>query len=119
MTAPTEAGSFGGLDPAIQKLESNVTVPRAEAPNIRSSCGGCTDHLVRRKAYFYDTHELALVAKHLILRARVTDGDDGSGSSRRRVPYRPRLGRPQGELAGVSWGSYERRRRMGPAASGC
>ena len=31
---------------------------------------------VRRKVYFYDTPELALFAKDLVLRARVTDGDD-------------------------------------------
>ncbi len=30
----------------------------------------------RRKVYFYDTPELALFARDLVLRARVTDGDD-------------------------------------------
>ena len=76
MATHTEAGSFGKLDPAIQKLEFKVTVLPAEEPTVQAELRRAGVSPARRKVYFYDTAELALFAKGLVLRARVTDGDD-------------------------------------------
>ena len=76
MATPTEAGSHGELDPAIQRLEFKVTVLPAEEPNVQAELRRTGVDPARRKVYFYDTPELALFAKDLVLRARVTDGDD-------------------------------------------
>ena len=64
------------FDPAIQKLEFKVTVLPAEEPKVQAELRRAGVDPVRRKVYFYDTPELALFAKDLVLRARVTDGDD-------------------------------------------
>jgi len=59
--------------------------PEAGVQSHRPATGGTKGeaelrraHLnpARGKVYFYDTPELALLAKDLVLRARVTDGDD-------------------------------------------
>jgi hypothetical protein len=76
MAAHTEAGSFRELDPAIQKLEFKVTVLPPEEPKVQAELRRTGVDPARRKVYFYDTPELALFAKDLVLRARVTDGDD-------------------------------------------
>jgi hypothetical protein len=76
MAGHTDAGSFGNLDPAIQKLEFKVTVLAAEEPKVQAELRRTGVSPARRKVYFYDTPELALFAKDLVLRARVTDGDD-------------------------------------------
>jgi hypothetical protein len=76
MAAHTEAGGFGDLDPAIQKLEFKVTVLPAEEPKVHAELRRTGVSPARRKVYFYDTLQLALFAKDLVLRARVTDGDD-------------------------------------------
>jgi hypothetical protein len=67
---------FGDLDPAIQKLEFKVTVLPAEEPKVQAELRSLAVDPARRKVYFYDTPELALFAQDLVLRARVTDGDD-------------------------------------------
>jgi hypothetical protein len=76
MAAHTEAGGFGNLDPSIQKLEFKVTVLPAEEPKVTAELRRAGVSPARRKVYFYDTPELALFARDLVLRARVTDGDD-------------------------------------------
>jgi uncharacterized protein YjbK len=76
MAIDTDAGDLGHLDPAIQKVEFKLTVRAAEerkAQPLRQSEGGQPQ---QRKVYFYDTKDLALYGKDLVLRARVTEGDD-------------------------------------------
>ena len=69
-------GNLSKLDPAIQKLEFKVTVLPPEEPKVQAELRRAGVNPARRKVYFYDTPELALFAKDLVLRARVTDGDD-------------------------------------------
>jgi uncharacterized protein YjbK len=76
MAAPIEATSFGEIDPAIQKLEFKVTVFPEEEAKVQAELRSAGVDPVRRKVYFYDTPELELYARDLVLRARVTDGDD-------------------------------------------
>ena len=76
MPTHTEAGRFGELDPSIQKLEFKVTVLPPEEPKVQAELRSAGVDPARRKVYFYDTPELALFARDLVLRARVTDGDD-------------------------------------------
>jgi hypothetical protein len=76
MAADSEPGSFSELDPVIQKLEFKLTVLPADEPEVQDELRRTGVDPVRRKVYFYDTPELALFAKDLVLRARVTDGDD-------------------------------------------
>lgn len=76
MAPDTQSGSIGTLDPAIQKLEFKVTVLPAEEPKVQAQLRRAGVSPARRKVYFYDTPELGLFAKDLVLRARVTDGDD-------------------------------------------
>jgi hypothetical protein len=76
MPTHTEAGRFGELDPAIQKLEFKVTVLPAEEAKVQAELRRTGVSPARRKVYFYDTPTLALFARDLVLRARVTDGDD-------------------------------------------
>jgi hypothetical protein len=76
MATHTEAGGFSDLDPAIQKLEFKVTVLPGEEPKVQAELRRTGVSPARRKVYFYDTPTLALFATDLVLRARVTDGDD-------------------------------------------
>ena len=64
------------VDPAIQRLEFKVTVLPAEEPKVQAELRSAGVDPARRKVYFYDTPDLALFAQDLVLRARVTDGDD-------------------------------------------
>jgi hypothetical protein len=64
------------IDPAIQKLEFKVTVLPHEEQAVQGELRRAGVDPARRKVYFYDTPQLELSAKHLFLRARVTDGDD-------------------------------------------
>ena len=76
MSIDANADAFGDLDPAIQKLEFKVTVRPAEEPKVQVELRSAGVDPAHRKVYFYDTPELALFAEDLVLRARVTDGDD-------------------------------------------
>ena len=76
MATPADTGGLGELDPAIQKLEFKVTVFAREEPNVQAELRRTGVDPARRKVYFYDTPQLALFAKDLVLRARVTDGED-------------------------------------------
>jgi hypothetical protein len=69
-------GSLTSLDPAIQRLEFKVTVLTADEPKVQAELRRTGVAPVRRKVYFFDTPGLALDARKLSLRARVTDGDD-------------------------------------------
>ena len=75
---PTDADvdRFGDLDSAIQKLEFKVTVLPAEEPKVHAELRSAGVDPVPRKVYFYDTPALALFAEDLVLRARITEGDD-------------------------------------------
>lgn len=76
MAADAGTGGNRELDPAIQKLEFKVTVLPPEEPNVQAELRRVGVDPVRRKVYFYDTPELALFDRDLVLRARVTEGDD-------------------------------------------
>ena len=76
MATSADAGRFSDLDTAIQKLEFKVTVLPAEEAKVQAELREADVNPVRRKVYFYETPELALFAEDLVLRARVTDGDD-------------------------------------------
>jgi hypothetical protein len=76
MSTDADAGRFGDLDPAIQRLEFKVTVLPEEEPKVQDELRSAGVDPARRKVYFYDTPELALFSNDLVLRARVTEGDD-------------------------------------------
>jgi uncharacterized protein YjbK len=63
------------MDPAIQKVEFKVTAKPAEEAAVQALLRRNPVDRVRRKVYFYDTPALALCAKDLFLRARVTEGE--------------------------------------------
>jgi hypothetical protein len=92
MRTSTEAGSFSKLDPRIQKLEFKLTVLPAEEPQVQAELRRVGVSPARRKVYFYDTPKLAMFAQDLVLRARVTDGDDDDSTVKLRplrLPYIP------------------------------
>jgi hypothetical protein len=76
MTIDTGAGDLGHLDPAIQKVEFKLTVLAGEEGKVQTLLQEEGGQPHRRKVYFYDTKDLALYGKDLVLRARVTQGDD-------------------------------------------
>jgi hypothetical protein len=80
-------GSFSDLDPAIERLEFKVTVFPAEEPKVQAELRRARLTPIRRRVYFYDTPKLALFARDLVLRARVTDGkEDDSTVKLRPLP---------------------------------
>jgi hypothetical protein len=76
MASDTDAMDLGHLDPAIQKVEFKLTVLTGEEGKVQAWLQMEAGQPRRRKVYFYDTRDLALCGKHLVLRARVTQGDD-------------------------------------------
>jgi hypothetical protein len=77
MAAPTKAGSFSGLDKKIEKVEFKVTVLETDESEVRRMLAATTP--VPRAVYFYDTADLVLFKENdLVLRARVTDGNEQS-----------------------------------------
>ena len=115
MAKHSEAGSFDELDPAIQKLEFKVTVLPAEEPKVQAELGRARVSPARRKVYFYDTPQLALFAKDLVLRARVTDGDDDDSTLKLRTS--PRAG-PRPTTSGSSSTWWARSRSPRPSSTG-
>ena len=101
MATHTEAGSFGELEPAIQKLEFKVTVLPPEEPKVHAELRRAGVNPARRKVYFYDTSELALFSRDLILRARVTDGDDDDSTVKLRPLPLPDIPAPWSTTDGV------------------
>lgn len=76
MAIDSDAGDLGTLDPAIQKVEFKLTVLAADEGKVQALLQKDGVQPQRRKVYFYDTKDLALHGKDLVLRARVTQGDD-------------------------------------------
>jgi hypothetical protein len=76
MAIDTDAGDLGHLDPAIQKVEFKLTALAGEEDTVQALLQKEGGQPQRRKVYFYDTKDLALYDKNLVLRARVTQGDD-------------------------------------------
>jgi hypothetical protein len=76
MAIDIDGGDLGHLDPAIQKVEFKITVLAGEEAKVEALLQAEGGQPQRRKVYFYDTKELALYRKDLVLRARVTQGDD-------------------------------------------
>lgn len=68
-------GSWG-IDPAIQKVEFKLTVLPEDESRVQALLQDERARPQRRKVYFYDTEDLALYGNDLVLRARVTQGDD-------------------------------------------
>ena len=101
MATHTETGALDQLDPAIQKLEFKVTVLPAEEPQVQAELRRTGVSPARRKVYFYDTPELALFASDLVLRARVTDGDDDDSTVKLRPLPLPDIPAPWRATEGV------------------
>jgi len=57
------------LDGAIQRLEFKVTALPPEEAKVHAELRRAGVDPARRKVYFYDTPELALFARDLVLRA--------------------------------------------------
>jgi hypothetical protein len=76
MAIDTDPGDLGHLDPAIQKVEFKLTVLVADEETVQALLQKDGGQPQRRKVYFYDTKDLALYGEHLVLRARVTQGDN-------------------------------------------
>jgi hypothetical protein len=76
MAIDPDAGDLRHLDPAIEKVEFKLTVLAAEEHTVQALLEKDGGQPQRRKVYFYDTKDLALYGKDLVLRARVTQGDD-------------------------------------------
>lgn len=76
MAIDTAAGDLGHLDPAIQKVEFKLTVLAGDEPKVQALVRNEGGQPQRRRVYFYDTKDLPLYGKNLVLRARVTQGDD-------------------------------------------
>jgi hypothetical protein len=76
MAIDTDAEDLGHLDPAIQKVEFKLTVLAAEEDTVQALLQSDGGQPQRRKVYFYDTKDLALYGEDLVLRARVTQGDN-------------------------------------------
>ena len=89
------------FDPAIQKLEFKVTVLPAEEPKVHAELARTGVDPARRRVYFYDTPELALFARDLVLRARVTDGDDDDSTVKLRPLPLPDVPAPWNTTEGV------------------
>ena len=76
MAIDTDGGDLGRLDPAIQNVEFKITVLSGEEAKVQALLQKEGGQPQRRKVYFYDTKNLALYGEDLVLRARVTQGDD-------------------------------------------
>ena len=63
-------------DSAIQKVELKLTVLAEEEPRVQDLLEKEGAQPQRRRVYFYDTRDLALYKRDVVLRARVTQGDD-------------------------------------------
>jgi hypothetical protein len=64
------------LDAAIEKVEFKHTVAPGEEAIVDALVDAHGGAAQRRTVYFYDTKDLRLFDQHLVLRARVTEGDD-------------------------------------------
>jgi hypothetical protein len=76
MAVDAGTGNVSHLDSAIQKVEFKVTVRAQDEEKVQALLRREASRPQRRKVYFYDTRKLALYDANLVLRARVTDGED-------------------------------------------
>jgi hypothetical protein len=76
MPSDTNATDLGHINPAIQRVEFKLTTFPREEGKVQALLRRERAQPLRRKVYFYDTKDLALYGKDLVLRARVTQGDD-------------------------------------------
>ena len=76
MAVDSDPRGLSALDPAIQKVEFKLTVLAVEEVKVQALLQAEGDQPQRRKVYFYDTKDLALSRSNLVLRARVTQGDE-------------------------------------------
>jgi hypothetical protein len=76
MAIDADAGDLAHLDPLIQKVEFKITVLAGDEVKVQAVLQKAGRQPQRRKVYFYDTEDLALYGENLVLRARVTQGDD-------------------------------------------
>jgi hypothetical protein len=76
MLIDTDAGDLGHLNSAIEKVEFKVTALAEEEATVQALLQRQGKQPQRRKVYFYDTADLALYDADLVLRARVTAGDE-------------------------------------------
>jgi hypothetical protein len=76
MAVHTDAADLAHLDPAIQKVEFKLTALAGDEAKVQALLQRSGGQPQRRKVYFYDTKGRALYDKDLVLRARVTQGDD-------------------------------------------
>jgi uncharacterized protein YjbK len=82
------------LDPAIEKVEFKVTALAGDEAKVQALLRALKAVPRERTVYFYDTKELALKAKDLVLRARTTEGDKDDSTLKLR---------PGGLGAGEAW----------------
>jgi hypothetical protein len=73
------------IDPAIQKVEFKFTALPDDEARVLAFLDGHTTK--RRQVYFYDTQDLKLRDRDLVLRARVTDGEGESTAKLRPVDH--------------------------------
>jgi hypothetical protein len=76
MPSDSHPTDLGHINPAIQKVEFKLTAFPREEGKVQALLRRERAQPLRRKVYFYDTKDLALYGKDLVLRARVTQGDD-------------------------------------------
>src|SRR3954451_19794972 len=79
MAIDTEPGDLDHLDRAIQKVEFKLTVLPRDERKVQALLAHERADPERRRVYFYDTGELALYARDLVLRSRAIRG--GAGDS--------------------------------------
>ena len=84
-----DMANLSKLDRLVDKVEFKLTVLPSEEQRVQAVLRCAQAEPMRRKVYFYDTPELDLHKRHLVLRARVTDGDaDDSTVKLRPLPRR-------------------------------
>ena len=80
-------GLLGDME--IDSVEFKFTLLRSKEPQLQKVLRKARATPVRGKVFFYDTPDLALYRKHLVLRGRVKDGaDDDSTVKLRPLPKR-------------------------------
>jgi CYTH domain len=84
MAAPAKAAGLGELDDKVEKVEFKVTVLKTDESKVRGMLAAAEP--VPRTVYFYDTPDLDLDRRNVVLRARVTGMKEQSTVKLRPVP---------------------------------
>ena len=79
------------LDPAIQRVEFKLTVLPSKERRVQAVLRSARVDPARRRVYFYDTPKLDLSKQNLVLRSRVTDGDDDDSTVKLRPLSLPKI----------------------------